>query len=100
MLKIELWQILESDPENISQDALQLWLRLQPLEFEDVIDLKPGDIKKIEKKIYSYIGQTNTQKQPNGVGRMCWTKSGIYEGEFENGQRTGFGRMINSNGTH
>ena len=48
-----------------------------------------------------YHGQVNEENQPHGVGRMEWRrKGGVYEGQFLNGKRQGYGRLIWYDGSY
>ena len=46
-----------------------------------------------------YEGQFNDKNQRHGWGRLA-TKAVIYEGAWENGEKDGWGRMIQANGTY
>ena len=48
-----------------------------------------------------YNGWINDENKMQGVGRMEWRKvGGIYEGQFQNGLRHGYGRLIWSKGSY
>ena len=40
-----------------------------------------------------YTGQVKNGKK-HGIGRVCHKTDGMYEGEFANGEFSGFGRYI------
>ena len=52
-----------------------------------------------------YIGQLDKDGKKSGIGRSMWKKNSkcdghIFEGQFANGKRNGYGRYIFQNGNY
>ena len=60
--------------------------------------MKYADDSEIKRK-GRYVGQFNGEDQYHGFGRMA-ARGFIYEGMWENGERDGWGRLIQANGTY
>ena len=80
--------------------ASQIWEQLGYItEYEEFKKcLKFADDSEIKRK-GPYVGQFNGEDQYHGFGRF--SKRGfIYEGMWENGEKDGWGRLIQPNGTY
>lgn len=51
------------------------------------------------KHMRNYFGQLNDEGKPHGFGRKQ-SKFSIYDGQFQNGEMDGWGRLIYYNGSH
>ena len=46
-----------------------------------------------------YTGQLGQNDRPSGIGRETSKNGSIYEGQYQDGRYSGWGRKIYSNGT-
>lgn len=118
LLSRELYKLLNSRPD---QDISDVWDQLGPLKINsDLLRVLRDETRSLEfgsmtgkegQMTYEYTGQLLKGK-PAGIGRCFFHAveslfntnlrfpEHLYEGQFENGQRSGYGRWISSNNSY
>ena len=108
--------MFEKPPKMVGDKCFNKWSSLEPLNIKDLILKKlitlddSLDIEEIEEnKTTNFEGQIDDNKKYHGIGK--WTTyqtiqrmrnleiGTIYEGQFRRGEKTGYGRLIQMDGS-
>ena len=99
--------MFDEEPEGLKALVYYIWSELGSLSQEKDYEnnLKyTGDAEIVHQKKdqtdeKTYSGQVNDEEIPHGFGRK-YLRGAIYEGQFVNGEKDGWGRVIYANGTY
>lgn len=97
----ELKPLFDEEPEGLRPLVKYIWDQLGSIaDYKDYEkNLKYADDSEItykknnETEATIYAGQVNEDGKPHGFGRK-YLRGAIYEGQFEDGERDGWGRLI------
>lgn len=98
----QLSRIFNFSPKR-KEPSFQKWEQIERFDFKKFISDENFELvaKKNFNENLDYYGQitrSNDTLTPHGVGREIWQNGDMYEGQFENGVKSGFGRYIWADG--